>query len=414
MKRRILMALVGLTLVLSLVLSVLPGCGGGAAPTATTPGATTPGKTTATPGKTTTAPTAPAKAGEVFNWRFQTGSTAGSAGYWAFAEFADDLKTASGGRINLDIFPSGAIIGSTEMFDGVMTGAVEVGGSLAMSNWSTKDLRFELMGQIAGGMTSLVHTCWQFGHTEDDRLSGGDKFRLVMEEKFPEIKIFAFNSAMRAPEAEYLAQKPLLKPADFVGLTFRGTGWSQLVATEMGAKGIFVPSSDVYSALQTGVMDAAELGTPYSNNLSGYMDICKYTGFPGIHKLSESSDLLVNRDSWNSLPADLQHIFYLCTLRHAISYGTQDWIQSAELMASGKLVGKAIITYETPEMQNTWRTISWRLADEEAAKDPAFKTQWDIMRKFQIMMDTYVDLQTPDYGPDYEGAKEKIPGLLFQ
>jgi TRAP-type mannitol/chloroaromatic compound transport system substrate-binding protein len=412
------MVLVGLTLVLSLLLSVLPGCGGGAAVTpvktspgvqlpGTTPTATAPGATT--PAKTTVAPP-PAAAGEVVTWRWQTGTVAGSPTFWTFPKFADDVKLASGGRLVLEVYPSGAIIPSTELFDAAMTGAVEMGGPLSLSNWSTRDMRFELAGMIAGSFPPLQHAVWRFYETEEGWGPGmtlynnlADKFGIV---------ILPMNCGIRAPEAEFVATKPLLKPADFEGLTFRGTGWSAKTVGVFGAKGVFVPGSDVYSALQTGVIDACELGTVYSNYRQGYYDICKYTGFPGIHKLAEASDGLVNKDAYEALGSDLQHVLQMCARAHMIRYGTYDIAESAQLMWSGELGDKGItIIYESPEMQETWRSASWGLAEEEAAKNPDFKDWWEIEKQWHYMLDAYVDLQTPQYGPEYPGVKESFPGL---
>jgi TRAP-type mannitol/chloroaromatic compound transport system substrate-binding protein len=103
------------------------------------------------------------------------------------------------------------------------------------------------------------------------------------------------KTGIRYTEAEYMATKPLIKPADFKGLTFRALGWTSQTAIAFGAKGVFIPNTDIYSALQTGVIDAAEAGDVYSNFQQGYYDICKYTGFPGIHTLTENSDVQVSK-----------------------------------------------------------------------------------------------------------------------
>jgi TRAP-type mannitol/chloroaromatic compound transport system substrate-binding protein len=320
------------------------------------------------------------------------------------------VEIASGGRFILEVYPSGSIIPSTELFDAAMTGAVELGGPLSLSNWSVRDMRFELAGMIAGSFPPLQHAVWRFYETPDGWGPGMTLYNDIAD-KFG-IIILPMNCGIRAPEAEFLATKPLLHPDDFKGLTFRGTGWSAKTASEFGAKGVFVPGTDVYSALQTGVIDAAELGTIYSNYRQGYYDICKFTGFPGIHKLAEASDGLVNKEAYDKLPQDLQHILHMCARVHGVRYGTFDIAESAQLMWSGELADKGItIIYESPEMQETWRSTSWRLAEEEAAKNPEFKEWWEIEKQWHYMLDAYVDLQTPVYGEDYPGRKESIPGL---
>jgi TRAP-type mannitol/chloroaromatic compound transport system substrate-binding protein len=126
-KKKVLLVLIGLTLVLSLVFSFLPGCDGGeTTPGATTPGATTPGATT--PGATTPGP-APTGQGEVFNWRLQSTSTAGASTWWIDEMIVDNIATVSNGRLMLDLLPTGSIVGTMEIFDAVRQGAVECGTS---------------------------------------------------------------------------------------------------------------------------------------------------------------------------------------------------------------------------------------------------------------------------------------------
>jgi TRAP-type mannitol/chloroaromatic compound transport system substrate-binding protein len=96
-----------------MVFGLLPSCGGGEAqPTATNGGG---------PG--------PVTQGEVYNWRYQSNTLAGAPTWWIEEEYVANLATATGGRLNLELQPQGAIVGSMEIFDAVATGAIEVGAS---------------------------------------------------------------------------------------------------------------------------------------------------------------------------------------------------------------------------------------------------------------------------------------------
>lgn len=92
-----------------MVFGLLPACGGGEI----TP--------TGTGGPT------PTSAGEIFNWRWQSTALAGTPTYWTYEEYASNVKTATGGRLNFELQPQGAIVGTNEIFDAVSSGAIEVG-----------------------------------------------------------------------------------------------------------------------------------------------------------------------------------------------------------------------------------------------------------------------------------------------
>ncbi len=109
MRKRVLTVLIGLTLVLTMVFGLLPACGGGEN----------------NPGGSGT-PTAP---GEVYRWRYQSNTNAGTATYWLEEEFASVMQKATGGRLVIDVQPQGGIVGAMEIFDAVATGAIESGSS---------------------------------------------------------------------------------------------------------------------------------------------------------------------------------------------------------------------------------------------------------------------------------------------
>jgi len=110
LRKKTLSVLLGIALTFILIFGLLPACGGGE-PQPTGTGA------------------APTAAGEVFNFRYQSNALAGTPTYWVEEEYAANLSQASGGRLNLQVQPQGAIVGSMEIFDAVSTGAIEVGGS---------------------------------------------------------------------------------------------------------------------------------------------------------------------------------------------------------------------------------------------------------------------------------------------
>jgi TRAP-type mannitol/chloroaromatic compound transport system substrate-binding protein len=112
-RKKTLSVLLGISLAIIMVFGLLPACGGGGVQPTSTGGGTV----------------APTAAGEVFNWRYQSNALAGTPTYWIEEEYCANLSKATGGRLNLDLQPQGAIVGSMEIFDAVATGAIECGGS---------------------------------------------------------------------------------------------------------------------------------------------------------------------------------------------------------------------------------------------------------------------------------------------
>jgi TRAP-type mannitol/chloroaromatic compound transport system substrate-binding protein len=103
--------MIGITLVLTMIFGLLPACGGG-------------GETPTGGGGAT-----PIAQGEKVQWRYQSNANAGTQTYWLEEEFVKNLVDATGGRLQVELSPQGAIVGSMEIFDAVASGAIETGNS---------------------------------------------------------------------------------------------------------------------------------------------------------------------------------------------------------------------------------------------------------------------------------------------
>ncbi len=100
------------------------------------------------------------------------------------------------------------------------------------------------------------------------------------------------------------AKKPLIAPADFAGLKIRGLNKLFDAGLDaMGASPTAMPGSEVYQALQTGVLDAGFTGVKAANSRKFY-EIQKFGAASNI--ILAFDNLVVNPAWWNGLPADLR------------------------------------------------------------------------------------------------------------
>lgn len=100
------------------------------------------------------------------------------------------------------------------------------------------------------------------------------------------------------------AARPLITPADFSGLKIRGLNkMFDSGLEEMGAKPSAMPGSEVYQALQTGVLDAGFTGVKAANSRKFY-EIQKFGVASNI--ILAFDNLVVNPAWWNGLPSDVR------------------------------------------------------------------------------------------------------------
>jgi TRAP-type mannitol/chloroaromatic compound transport system substrate-binding protein len=193
--------------------------------------------------------------------------------------------------------------------------------------------------------------------------------------------------------------RKVIEAADYKGLTFRGDGYGPLVLQEpeFAASGVMLASGDVYTALQTGVIDACEIGNAFGNYALGIQEITKFWSFPGMQQLCQVSGMFISLDNWNLLPKDVQMILELCCTRNMIRSYSFNHVESAKIIPELQSKWGITILKLSPDCMTKWKTVSWRLADAYSAKNAEFGKMWKAMRDFMKGLETYEELQTVYY-----------------
>ena len=97
---------------------------------------------------------------------------------------------------------------------------------------------------------------------------------------------------------------PMRTLADFKGKKIRAPeGTVANLFRAMGASTVSMPGSEVYSALEKGVIDAADWGTRSMNDQMGLYEVCKYSIEPGFHSMA-ALEFVVTQKTWAALPAE--------------------------------------------------------------------------------------------------------------
>ncbi|TMO20728.1 ABC transporter substrate-binding protein, partial [Pseudoalteromonas sp. S4492] len=89
------------------------------------------------------------------------------------------------------------------------------------------------------------------------------------------------------------------------GLKMRIPGMGGEVFKRLGGVPVNLPGGEIFTALQTGTIDATEWVGPYNDLAFGLYKAAKYYYYPGWHEPGTMLEFTVNMDKWNALPADL-------------------------------------------------------------------------------------------------------------
>ncbi len=211
--------------------------------------------------------------------------------------FADIVEQMSGGRMQIQVFGANELVGGLEVFDAVSQGVAEIGNATAYY-WQGKIPGASFFSTVPFGMTAKEMNAWlEFG--------GGNELWRELYEPFNLIPVRGGNSGT---QMFGWFNKEINSLDDLRGLRMRIPGLGGEVLSRAGATTVTMQASDVFTALQTGALDATEFVSPYNDLAAGYHTAADYYYYPGWHEPGSALETLFNKEKFEALPEDLQAI----------------------------------------------------------------------------------------------------------
>ncbi len=212
----------------------------------------------------------------------------------AYNYWADRVEELSEGEITVQVFPGSTLIGSDESF------AAVVNNSVSASNMIGGFQVGDIPQLSAVGMPFLFD---DYAHYR--RVVDGGLYDLVAG-WYEEKNIKLLNFFPKGNNQVFHKTKFLLEPADYAGAQLRGVGGAaDAVLQALGANVVRLPTTEVTTALQRGVVDGLV------TSCSAHIGRSWYEQTPYVSIVSLKNDLEglgLNLDVWNSLSAEQQEI----------------------------------------------------------------------------------------------------------
>jgi TRAP-type mannitol/chloroaromatic compound transport system substrate-binding protein len=307
---------------------------------------------------------------ETFKWKMVMPWSKGLLFYDFAQHFADSVKLASGGRLDIKVFSAGELVGAMESFDAVSKGSAQVGHDWP-GYWKGKNENFVSFASVPFGLDAEGYNIWLYER-------GGLE---QMQELYGRYNLVAFPGGQGGQEMGLFSNKKATTMKDFKGMRLRTVGWYMDIMNQLGASVTPLPGGEVYLALERGVIDAAEFSSPAINYPMGFDDITKYVIEPGVHQPAVQCAIFFNKDAWNSLPADLQWI--VKTAAKETQMWSQYWIENLNIEAINKFKEKVEFVTMDDETLNAFAKTTKEYLNTLKANNPDVKNTLDSQEAFK-------------------------------
>ncbi|MDO9536371.1 MAG: TRAP transporter substrate-binding protein [Bacillota bacterium] len=227
------------------------------------------------------------------------------------------IEEATDGRVKITSYPGGTLIPGTEIYEGVVDGAADIGHSC----YAYTRGRFPVL-------ETLLVPGLQWPNA---KVADWVQMDLIKELNPDELKDVKHLFSWTTGRGDLLTKVPVERKEDLSGLEIGVTAGERADALRrLGASGVVLPMPEQYEAISRGLTKGvvAPMETLKSFRLAEVVDHVTIT--PMLY--NQLLFMVMNLDKWNSLPPDIQNIIEKVTEDYyeEVVAGFYDWL--AELV----------------------------------------------------------------------------------
>ncbi|NJM48629.1 MAG: ABC transporter substrate-binding protein [Alkalinema sp. RU_4_3] len=287
--------------------------------------------------------------------------------------FAERIAALTGDRFKITPRAAGEIAPPLEVLNVVSQGGVPCGHT-AGYYYVGKSPAVAFGTSVPFGLNAQQQNAWLYEG------GGLKKLQELYARKFGVIQFPCGNTGTQMGG---WFRKEINSLSDLKGLKMRIPGLGGKVMGKLGVTVQTIPGSEIFSALQTGAIDAAEWVGPYNDLAFGLFRAAKYYYYPGWQEPGPTLECMINQSAYESLPDDLKVVVQQCC--EAVNNH-----MLAEFSARNQQALKTLIDDHQVQLRRLPDTVLSTLnaaADEVLAemamRDPFTKRVYDSQRLFR-------------------------------
>ncbi len=314
------------------------------------------------------APAALAK--DTIKWRVQSHWPASSS---SFKDSLEHLKTViekrTDGRLELQLYEDGALFKAKETFNAVSRGIIQMG---TISPSYAQD-KIPLAG-VASGLPFAFRNVWEavYFHKHVG-------FEKMLQDQAA--KHGVYYSTDKIYPTELVTKKPINSWEDFTKLKIRSSGAMQTFLTDAGAAASYLPGSELYTALSTGVVDAAHWGASQGAASMGLYDLTKYHVQPALN-IAGTDVIIVSQKALDKLPKDIRDVV-IQALDEQFWARTNEYLYQERIALAKAIKNNGVQVNTIPDdVQKRLAQAAQKSWDVEAKRHPSAAEAVKLLRAY--------------------------------
>ena len=287
------------------------------------------------------------------------------------------IEKMSAGRLKITVYAGGELVPPFESFDAVSRGTAEMGHGAAYY-WKGKAEATQFFTAVPFGFNAQEFNAWMY-------YGGG---LALYQELYADFNLVPFAAGNTGVQMGGWFNKRIDTAEDLKGLKMRIPGLGGEILQRAGGTPVTLPGSEIFTALQTGSIDAAEWVGPYNDIAFGLHQAAKYYYYPGWHETGPALECLVNAEAWASLPEDLQAI--ISTACQAVSTDMLAEFAARNATSLQQVLESDVEVLPFPDpVLKRLKDITQEVLADMVARDPASAKIWASQSEFMEISDRW-------------------------
>lgn len=261
-----------------------------------------------------------------------------------------EVEKRTGGKVKVDTYPGGTLLGAKNMFDGVAAGTADIGNTCT---------------SYFPGMFPVVEAVDLPLGWPSATVASLSLWELVQKYRPKELEKFKIITMFTCPPANIMSMKPIRSLEDLKGYELRASGTGAKILQLLGAKAVGMPQSDVPEALQKGVIKGNVSSLEVMKDFK-YAEYCRHvTG--NVNLFVVSFAVVMNQGKWNALPADVKKVIDDLGREQAIWTGqyVDHHVKEAMKWSAQTYTNPPVQVYKlSPQELSRWYTLLNPMTDQ--------------------------------------------------
>ncbi len=291
--------------------------------------------------------------------------------YGAATVLKERVEAMTEGRFEIEVYESGELVQGLKEMNAAQSGAVEVAQTAGYYNLGKSPaLAFDTC--VPFGLNARQQSAWLHE-------AGGLE---LVRKAYADFNVISFPCGNTGAQMGGWFKKRVTSLGDLRGLRMRIPGMGGKAMAELGVSVQNLPGSEVYQALETGVIDATDWVGPYDDEKLGFYQVAKQYHYPGWWEPGPSLSFLVNLDAWNDLSSGDQAVFRAAS--DAAAQSMMNRYDAKNPAALQRLVanGVQLVPFSADLIAGA-QEASEQLLRDEAAKDKDYAALFQHWRAFR-------------------------------